>query len=874
MPVLWAKLRHWLGGEREEAALHDEMAAHLEFEIEERLARGMTPEQARTAARRHFGNAAAIAERTRETWTVRWISGLARDVRFALRSMARRPAFATVAVLSLAIALGANTAVFSFVNAIVWKKLPVAGAERLVILRQKNEQFHMENCCFSFRFFREIRRQDTGLEDVLAIASPRADLTDRGETERVRAELVSGNYFRMLGVRPAAGRLLTEEDDAVEGASPVCVISYKLWQERFGGDPGVVGRRVALGGTPFQIVGVTPRGFGGTSLHQPRDLEAPTAMIGSFYGDKRDVLSFQLIGRVKPGVTPAEAQSRLNATGRAVQKALGEQMRPNDDFLLRAGSQGVNSAREELGKPVLVLFLLVGVLLVVACANLAALLLVRSVERTREAEMRLAIGASRAVLFRQFLTEAVLLAAAGGAAGWVFALALVRVLLNLLTQNEAMTKMVRPDAAVFAFSAAATLAAGVLFGLLPAWRASRADPLPAIHGTAVARPGRRSMLARGVIAAQIGLSLALVFSAGLFTRTLRNLRAVDLGFQPDNLLTLEVNLARSPYEKQAVPLFAELLRRARELPETRAASLSALNIVTGSMMATRIEVPGYIPPNGVPPTSYISDVSDGYFRTMGTPLLGGTDFSHGGEPHLAIVNDQFAKRFLGGEALGKSFRLGRDETVRVAGVVQTVKYRYLREEPQPVIYMPLLPNSRRTLIYLQVRTTGESKRAAARLTALVRELAPAVPVTPPIAMEMQLDEALVQERLLAFLSTLLGVVAAALAAIGLYGVLSFAVTRRTREIGIRLSIGAQRTGIVALFLRESLWIVAAGLAAGIPLTLACGGLAESLLFGLKGRDSGIVLIAIAGLAAVAIVSAAIPAARAARTDPMRALRHE
>jgi predicted permease len=597
-------------------------------------------------------------------------------------------------------------------------------------------------------------------------------------------------------------------------------------------------------------------------------------MIASFYGDKRDVLSYTLIGRLKPGVPLAAAQARLNATGRAVQQAIGEHMRPNDDFLLRDGSQGVNSAKEELGKPVLVLFLLVSVLLVVACANLAALLLVRSVERTREAGMRLALGASRAVLFRQFVTEAVLLAAAGGAAGWVLALLLVRTLANVLPQDQALPALIRPDAAAFAYAAAASLLAGILFGLLPAWRASRADPLPAIHGSALARPGRRSLLAHGVIAAQIALSLALLFSAGLFTRTLRNLRSVDLGFQPENVVTVEVNLARTSYEKQSGPLFRELLRRARELPETRAASLTSLNIVTGSMMATRVMVPGYVPPNGVPPTSYISDVSDGYFRTMGTALVAGSDFSRGTEPHSAIVNEQFARRFLGGDPVGKSFGIGRDETVRVVGVVRTVKYRYLREEPQPVVYMALPPESRRTHLNLQVRTTGDARHAAERLAGLVHDLAPGLPVAPPMTMEMQIDAALSQERLLAFLSTLLGVVAAALAAIGLYGVLSFAVTRRTREIGIRLSVGAQRAGIVALFLRESLWIVAAGVAAGIPLMVACGGLADTLLFGLKGRDLGVAVGAVAGLAAVAAAAAAIPAARAARLDPMRALRHE
>ena len=412
----------WWRRKRSEEELQQEMAAHLEFEVEERIARGMAPDAARAAARRRFGNATAIAERTREVWSIRWLEAAARDVRYAWRAMARRPAFTAVAVGSLAIALGANTAVFAFVNAIVLKRLPVAGAERLVILRQKNEQFHMENCCFGYPFFRELRRARTDFEDVLAVSPADATMTDRGETEKLKIELVSGNYFRMLGVRAAAGRLLDDADDAVEGASPVCVISDRLWQERFAGDPGVIGRKVLLDDKPFQIVGITQKGFRGASLHNPADLEAPTAMASAFYGDNRATFGFlTLLARLKPGVTRAQALARLNPVAREIQKATGWRMGPHDDFLLYDGSQGIGSGAERFGKPVLVLALLVAVLLLVACANLAALLLVRSVERTREAGMRMAIGASRGTLFRQFLLESALLAVAGGAAGWGWA---------------------------------------------------------------------------------------------------------------------------------------------------------------------------------------------------------------------------------------------------------------------------------------------------------------------------------------------------------------------------------------------------------------------------------------------------------------------
>jgi len=882
MRAWWAKLCRLVGGgQRLDDELREEMSAHLEFELEESLARGLPEEAARADARRRFGNAAAIAERSREAWSFRWLAALARDLRYGVRSMARRPGFTAVAVLSLAVALGANTAVFSFVNTILIEKLPVAEAGRLVVLRQKDEQFHMENCCFTHPFFEELRKQPGDFEDLLAMSPVDAALTDREQTERLRADAVSGNYFRMLGVRAAAGRLLGESDDGAEGANPVCVIGYKLWQERFAGDPGVVGRRVLLNGQPFRIVGVSQRGFGGASLRTPSDLYVPASMAETFWGMKRDTFGFLfLIARVKPGVSAQQAAARLNATGPRIQRATGTRIGPHDDFLLYDGSQGIGSGREQLGKPVLVLLLLVGVLLLVACANLAALLLVRSVERTREAGLRAAIGASRAVLFRQFLAEAGLLAAAGGTGGWVLALGLIGVLLHLLPQDDGLTKLVHPDGLVFGFTAAVTLLAGLLFGLLPAWRASRADPLSAIHGAVLARPGRRPrVLSKVAIAAQIALSLALVFCAGLFSRTLHNLRAVDLGFQAENVAIVPIDLGGTAYRTQAAPFFTELLRRARALPETRAAALTQLSVVSGSMQSIALNVPGYTAPNGMRPVAYFTRVTGGYFRTLGTALVAGRDFTErdgdgrNGEG-AAIVNEKFARQFLAGDALGKAFAYGGGRTVRVVGVARTSKFRYIREEPQPAMYLPIAPGGFPDSLYLEARTTASAAAAIGRLRGMVHDLAPRVPVGAATTMEMQIDAALSRERLLAFLSTLLGGVAAALAAVGLYGVLSFAVTRRTREIGIRLSVGARRSGIVALFLRESAWMVAAGVAAGVPLMLACGKLAGSLLYGLQGQDAGTAAAATAALGLVALAAALVPAARAARVDPVRALKHE
>jgi predicted permease len=847
---------------KKEKDLERELQSHLDLEAEE--------SQDSYAAQRALGNIARLKEDVRAVWGSTSLDCLARDLRYAIRTMRRRPAFTAVAVLSLAIALGANTAVFSFVNAIVLRQLPVPGAERLVIVRQNNEMFHIENCCFSYPFFRELRKQDQDFEGALAMTSKDITLTDREQTERLQAEIVSGNYFSMLGVHAAAGRLLDENDDLAEGTSPVCVISYRLWQERFGGQSDVVGRQVLLNAEPFQIVGVSERGFSGGALHAPHDLQIPASMIKTFLGEGRDTFGWaQIVARLKHRVTATEAQTHLNVLGRNIEKITGPRIAARDDFFLRDGTQGINAKKDQFGKPVLVLLLLVGAVLLAACANLAALLLVRSVERTREAGLRLAIGAPRSALLRQFLTESLLLAMAGGVAGWILAQGLIRVLLSLLgQQGEGLAAYVRPGVTLFAFSIATTCAAGLLFGFFPAWRAAHSDPILSIHGVASANPAKRSWTSGLAIAGQIALSLALLFCAGLFARTLRNLRAVDLGFRPENVIMLHVDLSQTAYKNEgAGPFFEELLRRTLELPDVRAASLTNLFVLSGSMASVAIQVPG-----NVRPVTNFTKVSAGYFSTLGIPLLAGRDI--GPDENEVIVNQEFARQFMGGDALDKVFSYGSGRTVRIVGIAGTARYRSIREEPQPIMYLPAAKGGYPRSLYLQVRASGDSTGMIAMLRTLLQNLDARVPPPEVTTMEIQLDQALARERLLAFLSTLLGSVALTLSAIGLYGVLSFSVTRRTREIGIRLSVGARRQTILGLFLRESAWFIVTGFVAGIPLALLCGRLASSLLYGLPPQDTSTAAGAAALLASVALAAAVIPVWRASRVDPIQALRHE
>ncbi|HEV8146419.1 MAG TPA: ABC transporter permease [Bryobacteraceae bacterium] len=805
---------------------------------------------------------------------------LVQNLRFSARTLRRSPMFTTIAVVSLALGIGANTAIFSFVRGIVLKELPVAGADRLSIIRQSNEQFHMENCCFQFGFYRELRPEARDFEDLVALTTPTIRFSDRDQIERLEAEVVSGNYFRVMGVKPALGRLLDENDDAAEDASPVVVISHRLWIERYAGDRGVIGRGVKLDGNAFQIVGVTEQGFAGSSLHHARDLQVPSSMVGKFFGMKREAFGWaQIIGKRKPGVSVAQAEASLSVVARRIYTSRGFLMSPRDRFLLRDGSQGLNSSKEQFGKPVLVLMLLVAVVLLVACANLAALLLVRSVERGREAGVRLALGASRGALVRRFLTESLLIAAVGGAAGWWLARGMTQVLLGMLGQQGAgLAQHVVPDATVFAFSAAVTILAGLLFGTLPAWRTSHADPIQAIHGVSSSSPRRQSFASRGLMAAQIALSLTLVFGAGLFSKTLANLRAIDLGFRPENVAMLRVDLSQTTHAgKAAEPFFTELIRRIREMPETRSASFSDFSLLSGAMTGITVKVPGFVPANRMAPVVNMMRVSAGFFRTHGIPLVAGRDFipeDHAPEDSGVIVNQQFARQFFGGEALGKNFSFGGNIKVHVVGVVATAKYQTVREEPKPVMYRAVTERNYPESLMLEVRTANDTPAMLERLRATVRDLDRSVPVRELTTMALQIDESLSRERLLSFLSMLLGGLALTLAAIGLYGVLSFSVVRRTREIGIRMAIGARRGEVLGMFLRESAWIVAAGVAMGIPLALGGGKLASSLLYGLEGQDVRTAAIATGVLTIVALAAALIPAARAARVDPLIALRHE
>lgn len=877
---MWRKLWMLMRRGRAESELDQEIRLHLELREQRLREFGLSGREARDEAARQFGNRTRAAEATRDEWSWMWLEQTARDLRLALRAVRRYRAFSAVAIASLAAALGVNTAVFGFARAILLEKLRAPGSGRLVILRQHNEMFHMENCCFSSVFFRELRKQDAGLEDALAVHRSDVNLSDQDHAEKSAADIVSGNYFSMLGARPAAGRLIDESDDTA--GSRVCVISYRLWQERFAGRADAIGRKVTINTTPFEIVGVTPDKFTGVAMYTANDVVIPVGAADAIFGGPAgdNMVWLEIVARLKPGITPAQEESRLNSFGRAIQKKLGMVFSEKDVFRVEDGSQGIDSKRERLGQPVMLLFGLSGIVLVLACANLTALLLVRSLERSTEIGVRLSLGGSRAALVRQFLCESMVLASCGGVAGWWVARVLTRALLGLMGADAAeLAPKVGPDGATFAFLAAVTIAAGAAFGVIPAWRGSRFDPLRAIRG---GESGRARLLAsRVLIGGQIALSLVLLMGAGLFLRTLEKLRAVDPGFRPDNVALLRIDLSRTVYGNSgAAGFFNELLRRARELPETRAASLSNLSVLSGAMQSIVVRVPGYVPPDRLLPVAYFESISGGYFRTLGIPLIAGRDFNEydraaKDSEGVAIVNERFARDFMSGDALGKTFSFGGWKApVRIVGVVGNVRIRGLREELKAVMYVPVTQWTYPQGEYLQVRFAGDAAAMIGRLKALVNGIDRRVPVDSAGTMQMQIDRGLSRERMLAFLSALMSAVAVALAAIGLYGVMSYSVTRRTREIGIRLAVGAPRAAVLRGVLRESFWVTAGGVVAGFPLGLLGGRLAQSLLYGITPQDGAAAAFAAAMIGTAALGAALIPAWRAARIDPLRALRWE
>ena len=809
----------------------------------------------------------------------RWEDEMFQDLRFGVRMLLKSKGFTAVAVLSLALGIGANTAIFSLLDALMLKTLPVKQPERLVIVGG----LHF---AYPDPVFRELSEKNSVFDGMFTFHSIEMTMSDSDQAERVLGELVSGNFFTVLGVGPHLGRVFSDADDQTPGAHFVTVISNNFWRRRFGADPQIVGKKISINNYPFTIIRVAAQGFNDVEVGAAPDLRVPMMMKSQML-DHIDATP--VMARLKPGVSIEQTQAATDAIYQNIIRTSGANS-PSDRFFnsqriqLRSartgvslGVAGVANLRGQFSQSLILLMCLVGVVLLIACLNVANLLLARAATRQKEIAVRLAVGAGRFRLVRQLLTEGFLLSAMGSALGLLFARWGADALLGFLPQN--VTLEVKPDLRVLGFTLGVTVLTGLLFGLAPALQATRFDLIPALKNDAVgvAGGGRRWELRRLLVVLQVAMSLVLLVSGGLFVRSLRNLKAVDHGYTTDQIVTMELAPDRSGYKlDQQRNFYAQLSERVRALSGVKSATYAQLPI-RGVGSEGEIEVPGYQSRPNEKPTALFYGITPQFFVTFGIPMLTGRDFNAQdsvGDYKVIIVNDSFARYFYGNEnPLGKRISVGPFKDLEIVGVVGNAKLESLKETMSRTVYYA--ENERHFgRQRLCVRAIGDAGALIAAIRHEVRRLDPNLPVFNIKTFDDQINESISRERLIALLSSFFGLIALLLAALGLYGVMAHAVARRTREIGIRMALGAQASNVLWLVLRDTLLLVSVGVAIGLPVALAAVRLTRGWLFGLTANDPLTIALAVLALLAIAALAGYLPARRAASVDPMMALRHE
>jgi predicted permease len=814
------------------------------------------------------------------------------DLRYALRMLRGSPGFSLAAILCLALGIGANTAIFSLVDAVLLKMLPVTKPEELVALGAMYDPSKFGN--FTHPEFEELRKRNHSLAGLLASCDfGSQNVRIDGKPELLGyAEIVSGNYFSVLGVKPLFGRTITEDDDRTPGAHPVIVISYGYWKSKFGSDPAVLGRIIQMRGTSFVIIGVAPSEFFGISVGHATAAWVPLMMQGqvtpgSVYLNDQHSTWLELIARRKPGSSEQQVHAELSVLFPQIRKELIGTTRkwiPGENQIqVRSGSKGLEELRRRFSRPLQILMGAVGLVLLIACANVANLLLARATRRQREIAVRLAIGAGRVRLIRQLLTESVLLAAAGSVLGVCFAWWSGSVLVRMVSGGHQQIQLdLQPDLRVMTFAAAICLLTTILFGLAPAFRATRLNVNDALKDSAGA-VGRshRFGLGRVLIAVQIALSVLLVAGAGLFVRTLQNLKSVDLGFQRDNVLMVRFSPRMAGYQIEQLPgLYTRIADRLNALPCVRVASVAWAGFGWGNSTTCCITVQGYAHRSDEDRAIRTERAGPGFFEAMGVPILLGRGFSirdAGNAPKVAIINETVARFYFPNEnPLGKRFGWVDSkgpQVYEIVGVVRDSKYNQLREQTSRLVYFPALQDTT-YLSTIVVRSMGSPSQMS---SAVRRELATIdsnLEIGDIATLAQLVDDNMIQERLVARLSGFFGLLALGLASLGLYGLMSYMVARRAGEIGIRMAFGAQQRNVLWLVMREVVALAVAGVALGIPAALATTRIAASMLYGLTAADPWVMSTAPAMMIAVALAAGYLPAQRAAQVDPMVALRHE
>jgi predicted permease len=834
------------------------------------------------------------------------MANLLADLRFALRALRRSPLFSTVAIFSIALGIGSNTAIFTLLDQILLRQLPVKDPDRLVMLYQRGAHngSNMGDRMHSYPIYQDFQQKAKPLAQVLCRRLLSTSVTVDEHTERVDAEMISGNYFSMLGVNAALGRVFnSQEDDQVYQGHPVVVLSYDYWRSRFVEDPKIIGKKILVNNYPMTIVGVSARGFAGLDPTISPQIRVPILMKPVMLPEwtwmqvsDRRARWVQVFARLNPGYTVASAQPPMQGLFRQIREyemslagARNWSAYSRDQFLkgtlhIEKAPTGYSSLRNSFSTALIVLMCMVGLVLLIACANVANLLIARAFARQKEIAIRLSIGASRGQLVRQMLVESLVLSAAGAGAGIALAVAMTRGLLALIpAEGNPLLIRPEPDLRILLFTLALTLLTGLIFGLAPAVRASRPDLWTTLKDTVGSLAGRGGSLfmRKGLVTAQVALSFLLLFGAGLFVRSLQNLKSTDTGFRDiDNLVTFQVSPALNGYDvPRAVHFDQELLDRIRALPGVKSAAYTGVPLLHGWEWDNLMSVEGHQAHDGEDMQAFMNAPSPGYFATMGIPILEGRDFDSRDikeNSKLALVNRRFAEHFFGdksavGRHLGRGNGPGTKFDIEIVGVVADALYEGPRQGVRRQVF---IPNWGKDSVTFYVRTTMGSASAYGALRNEVKTLNASMPVYEMKTLGAQLDQVVLTERLIALLSAGFGALATLLAVIGLYGVMAFVVAQRTKELGVRIALGAQPGLVIWLVMKEVLLLLLIGLAIGIPAAMALGRFVATQLYGVKAYDPSTAGVTMIVLIAAAIGAGLIPAHRASRIDPIAALRCE
>jgi predicted permease len=911
--VLVAKLTGLFGKRGPDREFDEEMQAHLRLLAERYVREGMKPNEADSAARRQFGNTALLHEDRREMQTIPSLETFWRDVRYGARQLHLNPLFTAIAVLSLALGIGANTAVFTLLDQLVLRLLPVQDPERLVMIWSTSPHFggSTGQRAVSYPMYQDFQRKADAFEFVLCRFETPSSITVNGGTERINAELVSGNFFQALGVGPAAGRVFSPEaDDRIYKGHPSVVLSHQYWLRRFAGDPKVVGKKILVNNYPMEIVGVSAAGFAGLDPARSLDIRVPILMAPVMtpghdeLGNRRSQW-IQMFARLKAGYTVESARASLQPLFHQIlQQEVGEfalrkiSQRDRDLFLKRSAlvetaANGYSGLRRQYSTALIVLMCMAGLILVIACSNVAGLLTARAVARQKEMAVRLAIGAARKTLIRQLLVESLLLSLAGAALGVALSVAATRGLLSMLPASGA-TLMLRaePDARILLFSVGMALATALLFGVAPALQATRLDLLMTLKDLAGAVTGNTgsARFRKTLVTVQVALSFLLLMGAGLFARTLANLKNTRTGFKSaQTLVSFQVDPAKNGYTAgRTRNFYSDALREIRELPGVKSAAYAMWPLLNGREWDLTVVVEGHHAAPGEDMQVYYNLVSPGYWQAMGVHLLQGRNFDErdrvdgGSDPqpwNVAIVNREFAEHFFGaqnaiGRLIGCCHGPDTKPAIRIVGVAENSLFAGPRAGVRRQVFLPYLESASPAAVTFYLRTTTQAAAISATLRSVVAKLDGSMPVYDLKTLEEQLDETLSTERLIAFLSMVFGALATVLAALGLYGVMAFVVARRTKEIGLRMALGARRSWVLWQVMREGLILLGGGLIVGVPGAYALSRYVSSQLFGVTPTDvwTGVASIVVLGF--VALVSGLVPARRASAVDPITALRYE